>query len=830
MKKGKNKYIIKAQKGVSKIIAKTAKQTPVSDFEKLVLDFPINGKGNAALWEAAGVDMSKYPSDLSERLAHMQKVRLNILQRGNPYQITNVADKYQITSYFPTGTSDNRLGYIHLNDNSDDEFGIRWVEKITPSMSKYGLDPYTAIGYNAAKQYSDIFRRGLLSGEELLQPGKTVPHVRTYFNTTVKRNPDGTWVVGKYHEPNEREAAARQLMASQNKTYVSEKEINDFLNRGEESKYVEVPAAVGEEWNVSSFPEYFDENGNFKKNLPEDLIDELSVNLKEGVPGFYQQYIGTLKRPLAMPNKLYTPFIHPYVYESGDLFRRMPNLGIFSTFKNGGTIKLQKAGVVPKILSKFLKNTTKPVLDKSLEGVPKVIEYTPKVIISEPYARLSRDLSTVNKAWSFSIDGDPFNTFQLVKDVEPKQYSVHFKTLGKNALTEPQKQQLFQAVADAIPGDSYLSTWGSVSKGGLAGLKRFEGLGFKPTLQTRLLGLKILPTAEEVFPFGEVVGKQIEVPILYKPKGVVAGSRPISEAELKGWPKQFRNQKHGQISANEYSGLPKGERNNGRYGDIRFIRHMDTVPELTEDGFVQIAPKRNYFANFTTDQLMVPHNRYPITDIGKNVLIINPEAFRGTTPFSLNPGDSFFVNSELKIKPKHVTFVSGDETALQLARDRGFNVITSPKLKILSPLAEPMTPEQLWDAMPALEKRGYGDTKWGAYRDFKKVKSDYVDELRRIINSNFSRPRLNEYSYLQEITGVPTNTYLRETAPFEQFFGPKTGYEQVIYDTTPNIEGNIVKQMGAYSHPMAESMKNWSPIFFRLRRGWTPIKNQGGKI
>lgn len=135
--------------------------------------------------------------------------------------------------------------------------------------------------------------------------------------------------------------------------------------------------------------------------------------------------------------------------------------------------------------------------------------------------------------------------------------------------------------------------------------------------------------------------------------------------------------------------MPKGERNNGRYGDLRFIRHMDVVPELTKDGFIQIAPEENWLANFTTDQLMVPHSRYPVEGIGKNVLVISPEAFRGTTPFSLDPGDSFFVNSELKIKPKHITFISGDKQALQLAKERGFNIESSPKLKILSEFINP---------------------------------------------------------------------------------------------------------------------------------------------
>ena len=197
-------------------------------------------------------------------------------------------------------------------------------------------------------------------------------------------------------------------------------------------------------------------------------------------------------------------------------------LGNIEQHKQGGILKFQNSGIISvlkKLFSTFKSSSKKVMeLDKSFAGTPKVIEYVPKVTISEPYARVSRDLSTINTAQSFSIDGDPFNTFQLVKDIEPKQYSVHFKTLGRHALNENQKQMLFKAVADAVPGGSTLSTWGSVSKGGLAGLKRFTELGFKPTLQTRVLGLKMQPTVGEVFPFGELKADKIEVPVLYKPK------------------------------------------------------------------------------------------------------------------------------------------------------------------------------------------------------------------------------------------------------------------------------------------------------------------------
>ena len=305
-------------------------------------------------------------------------------------------------------------------------------------------------------------------------------------------------------------------------------------------------------------------------------------------------------------------------------------------------------------------------------------------------------------------------------------------------------------------------------------------------------------------------------------------SKPISTAELNGWPKQFRNQKRGQISASEYSGLPRGERNNGRYGDIRFIRHMDAVPELTEDGFVQIAPARNYFANFTTDQLMVPHEDYRVESIGKNALMINPEAFRGTTPLSLNPGDSFFLNSKLKIKPKHITFISGDPQSLQLAMERGFNVESSPKLKILSKFINPATGEEQLAMRPELEKRGY----WSYGREFTKVKQDYINELTRVMQSRYNRPSLKDYQRLENVTHVPTNVYPNVKGGVPEsayFYGPKTGYKQVVYDTTPPIEHSITTSLRLWphptdieSHPRTNTLIKWN--------NWLPIKKQGGTL
>ena len=74
--------------------------------------------------------------------------------------------------------------------------------------------------------------------------------------------------------------------------------------------------------------------------------------------------------------------------------------------------------------------------------------------------------------------------FEVVKDLEENNYSVHFKptdSKNPNAFTQEEKAILFQAVADVIPDGANLSTWGELTKGGIHGLSRFADLGFTKT-------------------------------------------------------------------------------------------------------------------------------------------------------------------------------------------------------------------------------------------------------------------------------------------------------------------------------------------------------------
>lgn len=109
-----------------------------------------------------------------------------------------------------------------------------------------------------------------------------------------------------------------------------------------------------------------------------------------------------------------------------------------------------------------------------------------------------------NKATSYFFKQQPDQRFELVKDVEPNNYSVHFKT-DRNGLSYGNKMQLFAKVADEIPEGANLSTWGSVSKGGIHGINRFgKDFGFiqNGTRQLTMKGTK----------------EPVEVGIFQKPK------------------------------------------------------------------------------------------------------------------------------------------------------------------------------------------------------------------------------------------------------------------------------------------------------------------------
>lgn len=105
------------------------------------------------------------------------------------------------------------------------------------------------------------------------------------------------------------------------------------------------------------------------------------------------------------------------------------------------------------------------------------VQPTPKITKSKPYVRWSQK-GYLNEA--YNIEGGPGQKFLVVKDVDNPQpgilntkgngeYSLHFHSTRDN----PNKEKMFQALAESIPEGGKVSTWGTISKGGYHGIDRF---------------------------------------------------------------------------------------------------------------------------------------------------------------------------------------------------------------------------------------------------------------------------------------------------------------------------------------------------------------------
>lgn len=107
------------------------------------------------------------------------------------------------------------------------------------------------------------------------------------------------------------------------------------------------------------------------------------------------------------------------------------------------------------------------------------------VVVEDVVKPWKSDSSKQNKTRRIYLKGkENKGYFEVVKDLEDNNYSVHFKptdSKNPNAFTQEEKAILFQAVADVIPDGANLSTWGELTKGGIHGLSRFADLGFTKT-------------------------------------------------------------------------------------------------------------------------------------------------------------------------------------------------------------------------------------------------------------------------------------------------------------------------------------------------------------
>ena len=137
-----------------------------------------------------------------------------------------------------------------------------------------------------------------------------------------------------------------------------------------------------------------------------------------------------------------------------------------------------------------------------------------------------------NEATSYFFKQQPNQRFELVKDVGPNNYSVHFKT-DRNGLNYGNKMQLFAKVADEVPEGANLSTWGSVSKGGIHGINRFgKDFGFIRN-GTRQLTMKGTKEPVEVGVFQKPLNHHLQGDDAVKMFKEYGGT-PIPEGSLNG--------------------------------------------------------------------------------------------------------------------------------------------------------------------------------------------------------------------------------------------------------------------------------------------------------
>ena len=111
--------------------------------------------------------------------------------------------------------------------------------------------------------------------------------------------------------------------------------------------------------------------------------------------------------------------------------------------------------------------------------------YSDNVVVEDVAKPWKSDSNKQNKTRRIYLKGkENKGYFEVVKDLEDNNYSVHFKptdSKNPNAFTKEEKAILFQSVADVIPDGANLSTWGELTKGGIHGLSRFADLGFTKT-------------------------------------------------------------------------------------------------------------------------------------------------------------------------------------------------------------------------------------------------------------------------------------------------------------------------------------------------------------
>lgn len=249
-----------------------------------------------------------------------------------------------------------------------------------------------------------------------------------------------------------------------------------------------------------------------------------------------------------------------------------------------------------------------------------------------------------NEATSYFFKQQPNQRFELVKDIEPDNYSVHFKT-DRNGLSYGNKMQLFAKVADEVPEGANLSTWGSISKGGIHGINRFgKDFGFIQN-GTRQLTMKGTKEPVEVGIFQKPKLDQ-EMVRLYRASGTNGKFTPSSDGTAKYTGMWFTNNPRKPLMYASYTrkraikegidnpielqyiDMPKAQLN--QYKASNIIGEDPNIEyEMDEDFLIPLNMKRNRIPLKGITGNMLRDSRLTIPEL-------NPNIFRIAAPIGMS--------------------------------------------------------------------------------------------------------------------------------------------------------------------------------------------------
>ena len=243
------------------------------------------------------------------------------------------------------------------------------------------------------------------------------------------------------------------------------------------------------------------------------------------------------------------------------------------------------------------------------------------------------------------------------------------------------------------------------------------------------------------------------------------------------------------------------------YGNLRFIRNLNGVPNLNSSGTVNLGRKGSdvVFTNFTTDVPFRLHPNYGNMP-GGDFVVVDPAAFRGKRPWSIEPSDTFFLARDASdVDPKYITFISGNADNLAAAEKAGMRTKTSPALQSsYAKIADELKSMEAAAAEDRLVKTGWGELSNDLIKDYRGEIISLLDDM--------GRPTLHDYQMLEGVTGLSSRTKAFDSSDIERI-------NSAMHDlSATNPVNRTMKDWIVYPDGRSESLVNFKKQvpYFRL--------------